>query len=215
MFKKPTPNSSPNQSPEITGRRIGEELPPLRKAKSGGLNGKKTGLLGLLSKLKLSNGSKRFQLEKNEQFVSVVESEEEWKLPPRNEKYSFTVVLDLDETLLHSIVLEHDQEFAITENIDFQFVIGPWRYIVTLRPRLDAFLKWASGVFELIVYTAGSDEYAKEISRRVDPEGKYFSHILSRKHCIKNPHSEGIQKDLSILNRSLDRLVLVDNSAHR
>lgn len=125
-------------------------------------------------------------------------------------------MLDLDETLLHAVVYNMRDSFdeVYVEGSDFQFTLGKYEYIITLRPNLDGFLKWASEKFELILYTAGSEEYAKQVLKRIDPNDVYFSHKLSRKHCIKNKKTDAFQKDLSILNRPMDRLVLVDNSAH-
>ena len=109
-------------------------------------------------------------------------------LPPRRLDRSFTVVLDLDETLLHAVVYNMRDSFdeVYVEGSDFQFSLGKFEYIITLRPNLKQFLQWASEKFELILYTAGSEDYAKQVLKRIDPEDVYFSHKFTRKNCIKN-----------------------------
>lgn len=136
-------------------------------------------------------------------------------LPPQHEGDSgrLTVVLDMDETLIHAEVVAGvpDTKDDEGEGDTFYLPFGPTGWIrVTKRPFLHQFLLGASERFELIVFTAGMEEYADAILNRIDPLGTLFRHRLYRQHCTTMANG-GMAKDLSILNRDLQRTVLVDN----
>lgn len=57
---------------------------------------------------------------------------------------------------------------------------------VTLRPRLDEFLKSLSQIYTLILFTAATEQYADEIRELIDPLECYFKLVLSRNHCLKS-----------------------------
>jgi Dullard-like phosphatase family protein len=105
-----------------------------------------------------------------------------------------TLVLDLDETLIHSVVDPVSNETTTHQ-----------------RPGLSHFLQQVSTMFEVVVFTAGLQEYASPIIDRLDPQG-LIQHRLYRQHvrCIRGTH---LIKDLARLNRPLARVVMVDNSA--
>lgn len=133
-------------------------------------------------------------------------------LPPQHvsDHGKLTVVLDMDETLIHSEMVHEICEPA-DENT-FYLALGPSGIIkVVKRPFLMQFLVEASQRFELIVFTAGTEEYANAVLNQLDPTGTLFRHRLFRQHCTFT--EMGFSKDLSILNRNLQRTVLVDNSA--
>ena len=63
----------------------------------------------------------------------------------------------------------------------------------------------------MIAFTAGEKSYADAILDELDPEGVLVHHRLYRDHCVRlNPKI--FAKDLSIINRPLSQMVLVDNS---
>lgn len=65
--------------------------------------------------------------------------------------------------------------------------------------------------FELILFTDGLRELHTKIVSQIDPEEKYFSFRLFREHCFES--SKGFfVKDLRIINRRPEDIVLVDNS---
>ena len=110
----------------------------------------------------------------------------------------YTLVLDLDETLVHYVTSE--KKFK-------------------LRPGCLWFLKEMSKTFEIIVFTAAAKDYADFIldiiEKRVEalPDstlgGKVFSHRLYRTNCLLE---NGVYvKDLSKLGRALERTIIVDN----
>jgi len=130
-------------------------------------------------------------------------------IPPQDtaDKGRLTVVLDIDETLVHT-----SRQQTIANTLD-KFTINVFNAAFTVfkRPCLDLFLEKAAAKYELISFTAGVEEYSKAVLSEIDPEGKYFKHSLFRQHCAQISPSN-IVKDLRILNRCPSRVVLVDNT---
>eukprot|EP00511_Aplanochytrium_stocchinoi_P003337 CAMPEP_0204843176 /NCGR_PEP_ID=MMETSP1346-20131115/47823_1 /ASSEMBLY_ACC=CAM_ASM_000771 /TAXON_ID=215587 /ORGANISM="Aplanochytrium stocchinoi, Strain GSBS06" /LENGTH=196 /DNA_ID=CAMNT_0051982269 /DNA_START=654 /DNA_END=1244 /DNA_ORIENTATION=- len=131
-----------------------------------------------------------------------------------------TVVLDVDETLIHSRLTSSQSRFRQTEERkdnagsceEFKIVLEDGETVwVNKRPGLDGFLLEVSQRYEIVAYTAGLEEYAKPLLDWLDPRGVIFRHRLYRDSCL---FIRGYYvKDLQKLNRSLNRTVLVDNNA--
>ena len=103
-------------------------------------------------------------------------------LPPKSPSDPpVTLVLDLDETLVHCTVdpvEDPDMVFAVEFNgIDYQVHV---RY----RPFLREFLEAVSERFEVVVFTASQQVYADKLLDRIDPEGKYIKHRMFRDSCL-------------------------------
>lgn len=106
-------------------------------------------------------------------------------------KRKFTLVFDLDETLIHFHNNGNSSKFLI-------------------RPHTYDILKNLSPFFELIIFTAAQKEYADWIIDRIDPK-KVISHRFYREHCLMGSSSH--IKDISRLNRDLSKIVIIDNFA--
>jgi Dullard-like phosphatase family protein len=135
----------------------------------------------------------------------------------RGDKGKLTVVLDLDETLIfnnNERRLQLNSVHSLEDYNDrFEIQVEGTRFIVNKRPGLDQFLEQASRDFELIAFTAGIEQYGRAVIKAIDPEGKYFRHRgLFRQNCTLLDGA--YVKDLTILNRRMERIVLVDNSDH-
>ncbi|KAH9251028.1 hypothetical protein BASA81_011088 [Batrachochytrium salamandrivorans] len=152
-------------------------------------------------------------------FLPVVGYTLPGQLPEDDGK--LTVVLDLDETLIHS-KLPRSNEYRQEEDRPvgetgeeypdyFEANVFSETFRVHRRPGLDQFLAEASKRYELVCFTAGIEAYAKVLMDEIDPENKYFRHRLYRNHCVEVGGS--FVKDLSVLNRPMERCVLVDNNA--
>ncbi|KAG2386635.1 hypothetical protein C9374_002379 [Naegleria lovaniensis] len=133
-------------------------------------------------------------------------------IPPQAEHHQGrkTIVLDLDETLIKSFHQEPDT-FDFTIDIEFPHLgqmVSQHVYIKT-RPGLNHFLEQLHAQFELVMFTAALPVYANSILKHIDPEGKYFSHVLYRHHCNGAGSFPG--KDLRILGRDLSNTILVDD----
>ena len=109
----------------------------------------------------------------------------------------FTLVLDLDETLIH-----YSKEIQIGNNI---LKKGTVQY----RPGLFEFFESVSQFFELIVFTVGIAEYANPIIDSMETNGKIFSSRLYRDHAII--HQNDYVKDISRIGRDLSRIIIVDD----
>ena len=68
--------------------------------------------------------------------------------------------------------------------------------------------------YEIIIFTASTQYYADAIINHIDPENKYISYVLTRKHCMQTKNGFFI-KDLRIIkNRDLKDMIIVDNLLH-
>ncbi len=119
-----------------------------------------------------------------------------------------TLVLDLDETLLHSSLrpdFPYEKELQVT-------IEG---HVGTLycgrRPYLQAFLEALALHFELVAFTASTTEYASAVLDWADPQ-HLIKHCLSRTHCRV---VEGVLvKDLRVLGRDLSEVIILENSVY-
>jgi len=76
------------------------------------------------------------------------------------------------------------------------------------------FLAAMSKIFEIIVFTAASRDYAEAVVTYLDPEQKVIQAIIDRSYCTNSGSGVWI-KDLRIIqNRELNDMVIVDNYVH-
>ena len=118
-----------------------------------------------------------------------------------------TVLFDLDETLIHNVG-------PAAGGIAVGFYDESGKHCETnvkIRPYAMRCLRSLSEVFELMVFTAGQRNYADAIIDLLDPDGSIFQHRLYRSDCVRNKEGTFV-KDLSVINRKLEDIVLVDNS---
>ncbi|KAF7124735.1 hypothetical protein RHSIM_Rhsim12G0026100 [Rhododendron simsii] len=118
-----------------------------------------------------------------------------------------TLVLDLDETLVHSTLEPcDDADFTFPVNFNLQ----EHTIYVRCRPYLNDFLERVAGLFEIIIFTASQSIYAEQLLNVLDPKRRIFRHRVYRESCV---FVEGnYLKDLSVLGRDLARVIIVDNS---
>ncbi|XP_047087894.1 CTD small phosphatase-like protein 2 isoform X1 [Lolium rigidum] len=118
-----------------------------------------------------------------------------------------TLVLDLDETLVHS-TLEPCEDSDFTFPVHFN--LREHTIYVRCRPYLKEFLERVASMFEIIIFTASQSIYAEQLLNVLDPKRRLFRHRVYRDSCV---YVEGnYLKDLTVLGRDLSRVVIVDNS---
>jgi len=117
-----------------------------------------------------------------------------------------TLVLDLDETLVHSsFVPMVDADFVLP----LQMGGDTHMVFVRKRPRVDAFLAAVSRWYEVIVFTASLALYANPVVDELD-NGRAVHGRLYREHCVLV--GSHFVKDLARLGRPLSRTLIIDNS---
>ena len=131
-------------------------------------------------------------------------------LPPKSNdnKNKKTLILDLDETLVHSgftIVPNHPPD--ITINVEIENKIH--NVYILVRPGAEEFLEKMSKIFEIVIFTASLSKYANPLLDKLDSK-KLCSFRLFREHCsfINNAYV----KDLKNLGRDMKDVIIVDNS---
>lgn len=133
-------------------------------------------------------------------------------LLPECEGLKKTLILDLDETLIHADFdgnwSEHDH------TVTFLYEGNEVNVPIILRPGLFIFLEKIAEIFEIFIFTASKKEYADAVLNYLDPENKIFKNRFYREHCI-NFKNRVFIKDLRMFtNRKPENLIILDNSLY-
>ncbi|XP_017548286.1 carboxy-terminal domain RNA polymerase II polypeptide A small phosphatase 2 [Pygocentrus nattereri] len=116
------------------------------------------------------------------------------------------VVIDLDETLVHS-------SFKPISNADFIVPVeieGTTHQVYVLkRPHVDRFLQRMGEMFECVLFTASLAKYADPVTDLLDQSGVFRTRLF-RESCVF--HQGCYVKDLSRLGRQLNKTLILDNS---
>ena len=110
----------------------------------------------------------------------------------RNNK-KYTLVLDLEETLLNFRLKSENKGEGILK----------------MRPGLFEFLDEMQKYYEIILFTASSQDYAESLIESIEEKKKYFDYTFFRQHNIIIEND--FVKDLSRIGRDLDKMIIVDN----
>lgn len=139
-----------------------------------------------------------------------------------------TLVLDLDETLIHSTSRPMN---SLASGRSGFFGLGSFGgrnkgashmvevvlggrstlYHVYKRPFVDFFLRTVSGWYTLVIFTASMQEYADPVIDWLDAGRGILTNRFFRDSCTQLPNGS-FTKDLSVIEADLSRVCLVDNS---
>ncbi|KAL1897372.1 hypothetical protein Sste5346_004108 [Sporothrix stenoceras] len=116
------------------------------------------------------------------------------------------LVLDLDETLVHSsFKILHQADFTIPVEIE-----GNYHNIYVIkRPGVDQFMKRVGELYEVVVFTASVSKYGNPLLDQLDIHN-VVHHRLFRESCFN--HQGNYVKDLSMIGRDLKDTIIIDNS---
>lgn len=129
-------------------------------------------------------------------------------LPPVTEEYKNKkcLVLDLDETLIHSsFKFISNPDYIVPVEIENQY----HNVYVLKRPGVDEFLRKMGELYEIVIFTASVAKYADPVLDILDIH-KVINHRLCRDACYN--HKGTYVKDLSQLGRNLASTMILDNS---
>ncbi|KAK1254629.1 hypothetical protein MKX08_008624 [Trichoderma sp. CBMAI-0020] len=133
---------------------------------------------------------------------------QKWLLPPiaPEHKGRKCLVLDLDETLVHSsFKILHQADFTIPVEIEGNY----HNVYVIKRPGVDEFMKRVGELYEVVVFTASVSKYGDPLLDQLDIHG-VVHHRLFRESCYN--HQGNYVKDLSQVGRDLKDTIIIDNS---
>ena len=152
--------------------------------------------------LNLSNGEPKKIITKNYSMDYIPIKKNYAASPPKKK-----LILDLDETLVHSGF----NPFTRQSDISLQINIDGRIHTINIlkRPYVDEFLKEISNYYEIYVFTASMEEYASPVIDLLDKNnlvrGKFF-----RQDCIFN---NGLYiKDLFKVTNDLRDVIIIDNN---
>ncbi|MCJ1430443.1 RxLR effector protein psr2, partial [Sticta canariensis] len=152
---------------------------------------------------------------------------QQWLLPPLQPRFrgKKCLVLDLDETLVHSsFKILNQADFTIPVEIEGQY----HNVYVIKRPGVDQFMKRVGELYEVVVFTASvskvgdsrddvgalvltsiTNQYGDPLLDQLDIHN-VVHHRLFRESCYN--HQGNYVKDLSQVGRDLKETIIIDNS---
>ena len=150
------------------------------------------------SKTNKNNNYYRQINQHNNKVMKIIADYEKIKVKPPfikiPNKKKYTLVLDLDETLINVEMLD----------------INTNKYLLNLRPGLFNFLSAIKPYYELISFTSASKQYAEPIIKEIEMRNKYFDYNFYREHSVICGND--FVKDISRIGRNIKSIIIVDNS---
>lgn len=130
-------------------------------------------------------------------------------LPPQSEKKKGKkcLVLDLDETLVHSSFKLVPCDFVVPVKIEDK----TYKVYVAKRPHVDEFMRRCGELYEIVVFTASLAQYADPVIDLLDIH-KVVDWRLFRESCT--PFKGAYVKDMGRMGRDISQIMILDNSPH-
>ena len=129
---------------------------------------------------------------------------------PKDKLGKKTLVLDLDNTLVHTV-----EGMTAPKNYDFMVQLPSHStrrsklVYVQVRPGFSNFYLTMSQYYEVVLYTASLTDLSDIIMDAIDPT-KLCSKRLYRRHCSRFNHL--FFMDLARLGRQMEDVILINNS---
>ena len=155
-------------------------------------------------------------------------------LPKISKDRTYTLVLDLDETLIHYfyskvpikdeshygyfssddeygqfnnyLISNENERERIDENNNDSLKIG----MFLLRPYTKKFLQELNEYYEIAIFTTGTKEYCDRVLQLLDLNNDLIKYRLYKHHIALKDANISV-KDLSLLGRDLSKTIIVDN----
>jgi RNA polymerase II subunit A small phosphatase-like protein len=195
-----------NRSIPLTGTIITSGTSPITKNRSSRKRRLMSVLLCCLSVSNRNRPKSAIYLPKNE--TPANEPNEKFLLPSLrvNERVKICLVIDLDETLVHSSFKPvPNADFIVPVEIDGQV----HQVYVTKRPHVDEFLHRVGELYECVLFTASLAKYADPVADLLDPNQIFHSRLF-RESCTY--YNGNYIKDLNRLGRDIRKVIIIDNS---
>ncbi|XP_037714816.1 CTD nuclear envelope phosphatase 1 [Drosophila subpulchrella] len=135
-----------------------------------------------------------------------------------------TLILDLDETLVHSCYSDPDTHDNVGCNLlpegaqpDYVLSVTiegvePIAFRVFKRPHVDEFLEFVSKWYDVVIYTASLEVYAAQVVDLLDAGRGMMPRRFYRQHCRNS--TPLIAKDLTLVNPDMSGTLIIDNSPY-
>ena len=140
--------------------------------------------------------------EKNNNKMEKEKEKEKKYLLPEIKNKTYSLILDLDETIIYA-QRSFNYKFRKNENN-----INKKRII--LRPCLQEFLCDMKPLFELIVFSSGTPDYVDPIIKIIEKNEKFFDHVLYRHHISLDDEGNNV-KNLDLIGRDLKKTIIIDD----
>ena len=134
-------------------------------------------------------------------------------------KKKYTLVLDLDETLIHLrqkkdvINIKNDVNIKINNTSDYfydNYDKNKNKYLLQFRVGLFSFLTILKPFYEIISFTSATHEYADVIINEIEKNRKFFDHKFYREHTVI--YKDTFVKDISRIGRDMKKIIIIDNN---
>ena len=134
-----------------------------------------------------SNNNTSFSKDKNDTSnINLIQ----YYLPPIKPHFKYSLILNLDETLVYN-----DNGKSI------------------LRPHLFEFLDMLKDFYELIIFSFESNSFIDNVIEKIEEKNKYFDYVLYANQFTINKNGN-LLKDLESLGREIKNIVVIDSKSH-
>ena len=125
-------------------------------------------------------------------------------------KKRLTLILDLDETLIHLRQKKQIVNIKNDINININNLKEKKNYLLQFRVGLFSFLTLLKPFYEIISFTSASKEYADVIINEIEKKRNFFDYKFYREHCVI--YKDTFVKDISRIGRDIKNIIIVDNN---